>query len=76
MRRLAKEHNIDLQDVVGTGPQNRILKEDLLEHIRYESSKPTPSIATVEEAEAVVAATPKPGTSYLAQDTITPLSRK
>jgi pyruvate dehydrogenase E2 component (dihydrolipoamide acetyltransferase) len=33
VRRLAKENNVDLADVSGTGPGGRITKEDLLSHV-------------------------------------------
>jgi len=39
VRKLAKENNIDLRLIKGTGPNNRILKEDILNLI---SSSPTP----------------------------------
>ncbi|KAG6597792.1 Lipoamide acyltransferase component of branched-chain alpha-keto acid dehydrogenase complex [Phytophthora cinnamomi] len=76
VRRLAKEHNIDLHDVEGTGPQGRILKGDLLEYIKAVAAQP-PQPAT--SAGQKAAATPPPavdGTNatYLQQDTVMPLT--
>ena len=34
MRRLAEEHNIDLNNVVGTGPGGRVTREDVLDRGR------------------------------------------
>nr|XP_023027643.1 lipoamide acyltransferase component of branched-chain alpha-keto acid dehydrogenase complex, mitochondrial [Leptinotarsa decemlineata] len=39
VRRLAKEHKLDLANIKGTGKQGRILKEDVLKHIQ--GPKPT-----------------------------------
>ncbi|OWZ21499.1 Lipoamide acyltransferase component of branched-chain alpha-keto acid dehydrogenase complex [Phytophthora megakarya] len=75
VRRLAKEHNIDLHDVDGTGPQGRILKGDLLEYIRVLAAQPPQAAAP---AGQTVAATQLPveGTNatYLQQDTVVPLT--
>ncbi|KAE9043239.1 Lipoamide acyltransferase component of branched-chain alpha-keto acid dehydrogenase complex [Phytophthora rubi] len=76
VRRLAKEHNIDLHDVEGTGPQGRILKGDLLEYIKVLAAQPsTPATAGGQKT----ANTPPPAAdgsnaTYLQQDTVVPLT--
>ncbi|KAE9355595.1 Lipoamide acyltransferase component of branched-chain alpha-keto acid dehydrogenase complex [Phytophthora fragariae] len=76
VRRLAKEHNIDLHDVEGTGPQGRILKGDLLEYIKVLAAQPpTPATAGGQKN----ANTPPPAVdgsnaTYLQQDTVVPLT--
>ncbi|KAG2531278.1 hypothetical protein JM18_001686 [Phytophthora kernoviae] len=75
VRRLAREHSIDLYAVEGSGPQGRILKEDLLEYIKMLSKQPSPTeskaqIATVK----VTSPTDVPRATYLQQDTVVPLT--
>jgi 2-oxoglutarate dehydrogenase E2 component (dihydrolipoamide succinyltransferase) len=52
-RRLADEHNIDVSQVVGTGKDGRILKEDLLKHIKQAEAAP---VAAAPVAAAAAAA--------------------
>ncbi|OIM99337.1 dihydrolipoyllysine-residue acetyltransferase [Idiomarina sp. MD25a] len=40
VRRVAREFGVDLSQVKGTGPKNRILKEDVQEYVKYELSRP------------------------------------
>ena len=40
VRRLAREFGVDLSQVSGTGPKNRILKEDVQSYVKYELSRP------------------------------------
>ena len=40
VRRLAREFGVDLSQVKGTGPKNRILKEDVQSYVKYELSRP------------------------------------
>ncbi|EGZ15833.1 hypothetical protein PHYSODRAFT_334040 [Phytophthora sojae] len=77
VRRLAKEHNIDLHDVEGTGPQGRILKGDLLEYIRVLAAQP--SKPATSGGQKAAATTPPPAVDgsnavYLQQDTVVPLT--
>ncbi|KAG7358980.1 dihydrolipoamide acetyltransferase [Nitzschia inconspicua] len=86
IRKLAKEHNLDLATIVGTGPKGRVSKGDVLTVLKERglvSSKPSSFQVPVEGAptEAVkTVATPtladaSPGnvTLPLQQDTIMPL---
>ncbi|TMW56351.1 hypothetical protein Poli38472_006361 [Pythium oligandrum] len=74
VRRLAKEHNIDLFDVEGTGPQGRVLKEDLLEYIRVLASTPKTAAPQVTAPSTVSASPVLSVAGYLEQDTVVPLS--
>ncbi|KAL4087431.1 hypothetical protein PRIC1_013323 [Phytophthora ramorum] len=76
VRRLAREHNIDLHDVEGTGPQGRILKGDLLQYIKVLAAHPPkPATSTGQTAAAVQSpAIDGPNATYLQQDTVVPLT--
>ncbi|KAK1945015.1 Lipoamide acyltransferase component of branched-chain alpha-keto acid dehydrogenase complex [Phytophthora citrophthora] len=77
VRRLAKEHSIDLHDVEGTGPQGRILKGDLLEYIRMLAAQPTKPAQPTQTATSTAVEPPSvDGTNatYLQQDTVVPLT--
>ncbi|GMF09686.1 unnamed protein product [Phytophthora lilii] len=76
VRRLAKEHSIDLHDVEGTGPEGRILKGDLLEYIKLLVAQPQKASTP---AGQTAAAAPPPAVdgsnaTYLQQDTVVPLT--
>ncbi|KAI8982508.1 2-oxoacid dehydrogenases acyltransferase-domain-containing protein [Pilobolus umbonatus] len=43
VRQLAKEKGIDINKVVGSGPNNRVLKEDILAYAMAENNKSKPS---------------------------------
>ncbi|HET8915326.1 MAG TPA: dihydrolipoyllysine-residue acetyltransferase [Propionibacteriaceae bacterium] len=45
VRRMAREFDIDLEAITGTGPKGRITKEDLLSFIRGPAQAPAPSAA-------------------------------
>ncbi|UIZ23036.1 hypothetical protein KXD40_003814 [Peronospora effusa] len=77
VRRLAMEHNIQLHEIEGTGPDGRILKGDLLEFIRVQAAKKLSSSATL--TDETVAAMPLPSenglnATYLQQDMVVPLT--
>jgi 2-oxoglutarate dehydrogenase E2 component (dihydrolipoamide succinyltransferase) len=61
VRRLAKEHNVELSDVEGTGPGGRITKEDLLAYVDRQKAPPAPQAARRAPAEPAASA-PEPGT--------------
>jgi len=50
-RNIAKEHNIDLSTVTGTGPGGRITKEDVLQAVEEGKPAPPPTRAELELAE-------------------------
>jgi len=54
-RRIAKEKNIDLGQIKGSGPGGRIEKKDVLKYIEY-SSKETKPISLLETRETIVLA--------------------
>lgn len=45
VRRVAREFGVELGQVKGSGPKNRILKEDVQEYVKYELSRPKASAA-------------------------------
>jgi pyruvate/2-oxoglutarate dehydrogenase complex dihydrolipoamide acyltransferase (E2) component len=80
VRRLAKEHSIDLEDVPASGPGDRILKSDVLEYIRMQASSPPTEQTTAESvapsAQITVESTSKPVAQYLEADTEVSLTRE
>ncbi|MEY3397304.1 MAG: hypothetical protein RLZZ534_1266, partial [Actinomycetota bacterium] len=58
VRRLVSDHGIDVNSLVGTGPGNRITREDVLDYIDKNGSAPQ-NVAPV-VASPVVAPTPAP----------------
>ncbi len=63
VRRLAEEHNIDLNDVAGTGPGGRVTREDIL------------TIAASRQAPAAVAAPVVPAAPVVATPAPAPVAR-
>jgi len=59
VRKIAKDNNVDLARVPGTGPSGRITKMDILGYIENPAAKPTPAAATTAKPSAP---TPAPGT--------------
>jgi pyruvate dehydrogenase E2 component (dihydrolipoamide acetyltransferase) len=43
VRKLAREHNVDLNQIKGTGTGGRITKQDVLDHFEQRSSAPAPA---------------------------------
>ena len=57
-RRIASENNVSLSDVVGTGRDGRVLKEDILNFIDNKSPVSTPNPVST-PAPSAVSAKPK-----------------
>jgi 2-oxoglutarate dehydrogenase E2 component (dihydrolipoamide succinyltransferase) len=57
VRKIAKDNNVDLARVPGTGPAGRITKTDILGYIENPAAKPAPAAAPAQPS----AATPTPG---------------
>ena len=51
VRRVAREFGVDLSKVSGSGPKNRVLKEDVQEFVKYELSRPKASSAPASGGE-------------------------
>jgi 2-oxoglutarate dehydrogenase E2 component (dihydrolipoamide succinyltransferase) len=68
VRRLAREHQVDLASVAGTGAGGRVTRDDLLRHV----ARPRPAPAPVVEGPLYVppTVTPRPG------DRVIPMSRR
>ncbi|KAJ1332206.1 hypothetical protein BSLG_008868 [Batrachochytrium salamandrivorans] len=62
VRRVAKEHNVDLRLVTGTGPAGRILKGDVLAFVAGEQAAPAPisepMVTNTPTTNEIVALTP------------------
>ncbi|MCX2981477.1 2-oxoglutarate dehydrogenase complex dihydrolipoyllysine-residue succinyltransferase [Halieaceae bacterium IMCC14734] len=57
-RRMAEEEGVDLAQVVGTGRDGRITKDDLLKHIEAARVAPTPVPAAPAQSPVIAAAEP------------------
>ena len=58
VRRLVSDHGIDVNSLVGTGPGNRITREDVLDYIDKNGSAPQNVAPVVAPAPAPVVVTP------------------
>jgi pyruvate/2-oxoglutarate dehydrogenase complex dihydrolipoamide acyltransferase (E2) component len=63
-RRLAREHDLDLTAIPGTGTGGRVRKEDILAYIAQRQTAPTPAPATTLAVPAL-APLPAPTTPYI-----------
>ena len=62
VRKIAKDNNVDLNRVSGTGPSGRITKTDILGYIENPAAKPAPAAAPVKSSAATPATNvPLPG---------------
>ena len=52
VRGLLKEHNLNIEDIEGTGKDGRVLKEDVHNHL--EGANTTPSIPVMEQAKPTI----------------------
>jgi 2-oxoglutarate dehydrogenase E2 component (dihydrolipoamide succinyltransferase) len=60
VRRLAEEHNIDLNEVAGTGPGGRVTREDILSIAASRQEPPTIAAPVVPASPVVAAPGPAP----------------
>ena len=63
-RRLAKEHGLDLSSIIGSGPDGRIVRDDVLQAA---SAVPTPTAPVVETVETTA---PQQGTEVISMSGI------
>ncbi len=77
VRRLAREFGVDLGEVSGSGPKNRILKEDIQSYVKYELSRPkaTPGAVASGNGGLQVLAQPKVDFSKFGEIEEKPLTR-
>ncbi len=67
VRRLVAEHNINVDEVKGTGPGGRITRDDVLDHIdKVASHAPQPAAAAAPAAAAPAATAPAPAAAAAA----------
>jgi 2-oxoglutarate dehydrogenase E2 component (dihydrolipoamide succinyltransferase) len=82
VRRIAREHNVDLSEVKGSGLGGRVSKKDILDHIdqRHASAPATPTSAASTAPTASPAAPPAPSPATFAGATqivpMTPMRQK
>ncbi|MEN8114914.1 MAG: 2-oxo acid dehydrogenase subunit E2, partial [Actinomycetota bacterium] len=72
VRRLAAEHNLDLDLVVGTGDGGRITRKDVERYVESGPATPAPQPAAVAEVEPISAPTPEPATPTAVAETPAP----
>lgn len=77
VRRLAREFGVDLSKVQGSGPKDRIVKEDVQQFVKYELSRPKASAApsTGGEGGLQVIAQPKVDFAKFGEVEKVPLTR-
>jgi 2-oxoglutarate dehydrogenase E2 component (dihydrolipoamide succinyltransferase) len=63
VRKIAKEHQLDLRQVPGTGSSGRITKDDVLQYIDKGGAAKAPAAASSVAAPAPAAAAPRPAAS-------------
>ncbi len=69
-KRLAKENNIDIRLVTGSGDEGRIIKRDIEAFLAQPKPTPTPAVQAVATAKTngVTASTPMPVSSFTGQE--------
>ena len=71
VRKLAREHNIDLAQLSGTGTGGRVTKQDVLDFVEHRTSAPSPAPSA---PPAPVAARPAPAPAAIPGDLV-PMSQ-
>jgi len=61
VRKIAKDNNVDLNRVPGTGPSGRITKTDILGYIENPAARPAPAATPTKASAATLADAPLPG---------------
>lgn len=70
-RRMAQEHNIDLNQIQGTGEGGRVRKEDILAYLAQSGGyAPTQPVTFTAPAAQVAPAAPAPPVTFLAEDEV------
>ncbi len=75
VRKIAKENNLDLSKVKGTGSGGRITKEDALAAIAQRTAAPAPTATPAPAAAASTAPKPGPTAPAIVPGELVPLSR-
>ncbi|HET8637037.1 MAG TPA: 2-oxoglutarate dehydrogenase, E2 component, dihydrolipoamide succinyltransferase, partial [Acidobacteriaceae bacterium] len=76
VRKIARENNLDLTQVSGTGAGGRITKEDVLGHLAQPGgAKPAPAAAAPTPTAAAPAKTPAPAAAVPAPGELVPMSK-
>jgi 2-oxoglutarate dehydrogenase E2 component (dihydrolipoamide succinyltransferase) len=70
VRKMAREHNLDLAQIKGTGAGGRITKQDVEDYLSQRHAAPAPA---GEAAPAIRPAVPPPPPAPLAREEVTPL---
>ena len=74
VRRMARENNLDLGQIEGSGSERRITKEDVLRHLEQRSSAPA-APPPAQAPRAPVAATTTPAKAPAGREGLVPMSR-
>ena len=74
VRKIAKEHGVNLAHVRGTGSAGRITKDDILGHLSQRSQSKTPAVSQASAPSQAQSGTPLPAVSSLI-GTVQPLSK-
>jgi len=80
VRRLAREHGIDLEDVPSSGDGDRIVKGDILNYIKYladeKASAPVPEPSVAQNSSIIGSNSISKTVDYLTESIQVPVSRK
>ncbi len=71
VRKLAREHNVDLNQIKGTGTGGRVTKQDVLDHVDHRSSAP----AAAASAPAAPISRPAPPTPATIPGDLVPMTQ-